>query len=76
MMIWLVAVPAAWFGIALALGLLIGRCIRVEVGEESAAQVLEAQPAAATAPTTPGEATSPVEAGRSAVSREESLVRT
>ncbi len=71
MMTWLVAVPAAWFGIALALGLLIGRCIRVEVGEESAAQVLEAQPAAATA----DEAPSPVTSGLSAVSREESLVR-
>ena len=27
---WFVVVPAAWFGIALALGLLVGRCLSVE----------------------------------------------
>ena len=29
-MSWFVVVPAAWFGIALALGLLVGRCLSVE----------------------------------------------
>jgi len=27
---WFVVVPVAWFGIALALGLLVGRCLHVE----------------------------------------------
>jgi hypothetical protein len=29
-MSWFVVVPAVWFGIALALGLLVGRCLHVE----------------------------------------------
>jgi hypothetical protein len=29
-MSWFVVVPAAWFGIALLLGLLVGRCLRAE----------------------------------------------
>ena len=47
-MAWFLVLPVAWFGVALVLGLLIGRCIRVERGEETAVLVSTA-PAAASA---------------------------
>ena len=40
-MSWFVVVPAAWFGIALALGLLVGRCLHVEGIARAAAPVPE-----------------------------------
>ena len=38
-MSWFVVVPLAWFGIALALGLLVGRCLHVEGIARAAAPV-------------------------------------
>ena len=47
-MSWFVVLPAAWLGIALVLGLLVGRCLRVEgIGQPAAhvAGVAAATPA-------------------------------
>jgi hypothetical protein len=51
-MSWFVVVPAAWFGIALVLGLLVGRCLRVEGIGQPAVHVADgaAVPTATDAP--------------------------
>jgi hypothetical protein len=49
-MSWFVLVPAAWFGIALALGLLVGRCLHVEGIGRTAAPALAEGAAAPAAP--------------------------
>jgi len=57
-MIWLAVVPLAWMCIALTIGLLVGRCIRVQTGGETAPV-----PVTATGPTltvTPSPSADPV----------------
>jgi hypothetical protein len=71
-MSWFVVVPAAWFGIALVLGLLVGRCLRVDGIEQPAVQALAAGIAAPAAPDTP----SAGEDSRSALSIDHALART
>ena len=53
-MTWIVVVPAAWLITALALGLLVGRCIRRDADVQPAAEVAAARftpPTAMAAPT-------------------------
>jgi len=71
-MSWFVVVPAAWFGIALALGLLVGRCLHVEGIARAAAPV----PAGDAATPAAADSASLVDDPRSAVSRDHSLART
>ena len=69
---WFVVLPAAWFGIALALGLLIGRCVRMEDRALPAMQVPEDSTAAPTAMDAPA----PAAASRSAGSRDQTFAHT
>ena len=68
---WFVVLPAAWFGIALALGLLIGRCVRMEDRALPAMQVPGERAGAPTAMDAPA-----ADAGPSAGSRDQTFAHT